>query len=61
VKSQGLGFAQALLVGLPLTGLVGIAAIALWSLSAPVRTGPPVPGSPFAAKAHASPLHFLRR
>ena len=53
---------QVLLYGLPLTALVGVAALALWNLSGPpVRPGSSVPGSPFAAKAHTSPLHFGRR
>ena len=61
------GFGQALLVGLPLTGLVACAALALWSLSGPVAAprggggvGSPR-GSPFAARAHLSPLNTGRR
>ncbi|KAK9908849.1 hypothetical protein WJX75_003782 [Coccomyxa subellipsoidea] len=48
----GSAFSQVLLVGLPLTVLVGVAALALWSLS-----GPPVPQADLklVSKAHMSP------
>lgn len=53
-NSGGIGsaFSQVLLVGLPLTVLVGVAALALWSLS-----GPPVPQADLklVSKAHMSP------
>ena len=48
----GSAFSQVLLVGVPLTVLVGVAALALWSLS-----GPPVPQADLklVSKAHMSP------
>ncbi len=50
--SIGSAFSQVLLVGLPLTVLVGVAAVALWSLSGPPA---PLPELKHVSKAHMSP------
>ncbi|BDA41933.1 probable peptidyl-glycine alpha-amidating monooxygenase [Coccomyxa sp. Obi] len=52
--SDGIGsaFSQVLLVGLPLTVLVSVAAVALWSLSGPPV---PLPELKHVSKAHMSP------
>lgn len=59
-SSIGSAISQVILVGLPLTLLVAVAAVALWSLS-----GPPVPELQLrhthvhGGKAHMSPQHHV--